>query len=154
MGDRTIGAVAAVVALGLAVAGPARAQTCHPGQTDETTRPIPPALAPAVSAAFGVRMTPAEIERNGLVRCADGVLLACLVGANLNCGKADTRATNRAAEDWCHQHAGADFVPAFAAGHDTVYAWRCEGKRAAIAGTVQHADRQGFVAENWKRVEH
>ncbi len=141
------------MALGLGVAGPARAQTCHPGQTDETTRPIPPALASDVIAAFAVRMTPTEIERNGVVRCADGVLLACLVGANLNCGKADTRTANRGAEAWCSRHADAEFVPAFAAGHDTVYAWRCEGTRAAIASAAQHADRQGFVAANWKRVE-
>ena len=97
-------------------------------------------------------MTPTEVERNGVVRCADGVLLACLVGANLNCGKADAGTVNRGGETWCRQHAGAPFVPEFATGHDTIYAWRCDGTRATIARTALHADRQGFVAANWKRM--
>jgi hypothetical protein len=125
---------------------------CHSGQTDAATRPIPPAVAPAVIAAFGVRMTPAEVATNGVIRCAEGLLLACLVGANLNCGKADTHTSNSGADGWCRDHANSDFVPAFATGHDTIYAWRCNGTRAVTERQFEHVDRQGFVAENWKRV--
>jgi hypothetical protein len=143
------GASAAVVALVLA-ASPG--SICRPAETDAATRPIPPQLAPAVIAAFGVRMTPAYVVDTGVIRCADGHLLACLVGANLNCGKADTRTTNPGASNWCRDHPSSDFVPAFATGHDTIYAWRCEGQRAVVERQVEHVDRQGFVAENWKQV--
>jgi hypothetical protein len=143
------GALAAILAI--AFAASARS-VCHPAQTEVAARPIPPPLAPAVIAAFEVRMTPAEVMDTGVVRCADGHLLACLVGANLNCAKADTRTSNSGANNWCRDHADSDFVPAFATGHDTIYAWRCNGTHAVITQQVQHVDRQGFVAENWKRV--
>ena len=142
-------ASAAVLALALA-ASPG--SICRPAETDVATRPLPPQLAPAVIAAFGVRMTPAYVVDTGVIRCADGHLLACVVGANLNCSKADTRTTNPGASDWCRDHANSDFVPAFATGHDTIYAWRCDGQRAVIGRQVERVDRQGFVAENWRRV--
>lgn len=142
-------ASAAVLAIVLAAAP---APVCHPAETDTATRPIPPTLAPAVIAAFEVHMTPAEVTDTGVIRCADGHLLACLVGANLDCANADTRTSNPGASAWCRDHANSDFVPAFATGHDTIYAWRCNGRRAVIERQIEHVDRQGFVAENWKRV--
>ena len=142
---------AAAVVLAIALAA-SPGSVCRPAQTDTATRPIPPPLAPAVIAAFEVRMTPAEVVHTGVIRCAEGHLLACLVGANLNCGKADPRTGNSGASDWCRDHANSDFVPAFATGHDTIYAWRCDGRRAVIARQIEHVDRQGFVAENWKLV--
>jgi hypothetical protein len=144
------GASVAVFALVLA-ASPG--SICRPAETDTATRPIPPQLAPAVIAAFEVRTTPDYVMQTGVIRCADGHLLACLVGANLNCSKADTRTTNRGASNWCRDHAGSDFVPAFATGHDTIYAWRCDRQRAVIERQVERVDQQGFVVENWKRVD-
>jgi len=125
---------------------------CSAHETDATTRPIPPALAPAVITAFAVSMTPAEVAANGVIRCADGHLLACLVGANLNCGKADTRTRNPDASAWCRDHPNADFVPAAVTGHETIYTWRCDGTRAVIDRQVEQVDPQGFVAGNWRRV--
>jgi hypothetical protein len=142
-------ASAAVLAIVLAGApGP----VCRPSETDTATRPIPLSVAPAVIASFGVRMTPDEVVHTGVMRCVGGQPLACLVGANLNCGKADTRTSNAGASRWCGDHPNADFVPAFAAGHETIYAWRCEGARAVVERQVEHVDRQGFVAENWRRM--
>jgi len=97
-------------------------------------------------------MTPAEVAANGLIRCADGHLLACLVGANLNCGKADMRTSSPDASDWCRDHPNSDFVPAVVTGHEAIYTWRCDGKHAVIDRQLRHVDPQGFVAENWRRV--
>ncbi len=43
-------------------------------------------------------------------------------------------------------------VPAYAAGHETIYAWRCHGGHAVVAGHPLHPDMYGFVAENWRPV--
>ena len=143
---------AASVAVLAIVLTAATGPVCRPAETDVATRPIPQSLAPAVIAAFQVRMTTSEIVQTGAMRCADGHLLACLVGANLNCAKADTRTSNAGASNWCRDHPNSDFVPLSATGHDTVYSWRCDGPRAVIERQVEQVDRQGFVAENWKRV--
>jgi hypothetical protein len=52
--------------------------SCPPGVPADGTRPVPAPLAHAVIAAFGVRMTQAEVIWTGVVRCAKGVVVACL----------------------------------------------------------------------------
>lgn len=145
------GASAALVALVL-MSGGARAQVCRPGQTDDATRPIPRSLAPAVIAAFGVHMSADEVVRTGVMRCAQGQVMACLTGANLNCGRAEVSRVNHGAIDWCREHRDADFVPAYVTGHETIYAWRCHDGHAVVARHAMHADPYGFVAENWRPV--
>src|ERR1700738_4161216 len=49
---------------------------------------VPTSLEPKVAAAFGI---PTEAARLAVVRCDGATLLACSIGANLNCGKADVR---------------------------------------------------------------
>ncbi len=51
--------------------------------------------------------------------------MACTVGANLNCGKADTRRDLPGATAWCRENPDSDFIPMFATGHETIYDWRC-----------------------------
>ena len=123
---------------------------CSAHETDATTRPIPPALAPAVIAAFAVSMTPAEIATNGVIRCADGHLLACLVGANLNCGKADTRTGNPDASAWCRDHPSADFIPRYAILAGNIYGWRCAAGIPEVVDRIEDIDRHGFVTRYWK----
>ncbi|HSU06970.1 MAG TPA: hypothetical protein VLI93_15505 [Acetobacteraceae bacterium] len=130
----------------------ARAQICRAGETDAATRAIPEAVAPAIIAAFHANMTSPQVIRNGVIRCVDGQLMACLAGANLNCGKADTSQVNRGAAEWCRTHPNADFVPAFASGHQTIYDWRCDGSRPMITRQIAHVDKDGFVVEHWQRV--
>ena len=114
-------------------------------------RPIPLAQAAAVARVFHARMTPQEVVRTGVMRRGpDGRWLACLTGANLNCGKADTSRANRGASWWCRHHPGAPFVPLFASGHASIYAWACRGRRAVIARQVQRVDAQGYVAGAWR----
>jgi hypothetical protein len=91
---------------------------------------VPTALEPKVAAAFGI---PTEAARLAVVRCDGATLLACSIGANLNCGKADMRRSLPGASAYCRENPASDFVPMFATGRDTIYGWRCAGGRA-VAG--------------------
>jgi len=147
----------ALAALALAAPGGcARAPAAGPalcrGPTDDTLRPVPLALAPAVNAAFHATMPPAMVVRTGVIRCADGALLACVTGANLNCGPADTSRDNQGAIAWCRDHPEAAFVPLFAAGHASIYAWHCAQGHAVPGRIVHPVDAQGFSADHWRRI--
>jgi hypothetical protein len=145
---------AALVALWLA---PAYAETpaalCKRIGTDDTTRPIPVDLVPAVNAAFGMHLTARTAMATTVFRCADHRVMVCTVGANLPCGKANTsRAPNPGVIQWCRDNPDASFIPAAATGHDTIYQWRCHAGTPQIARQTLHVDPRGFVAEFWKRL--
>lgn len=150
-------AAAAVLAAALGSAGAAQAMSpgdyCRRAGTDDTVRPIPASLLPVAVGLFHLdRMPAAQVLRSTYFRCAGGAVLVCNVGANLPCGKADTRRTLPGAVAWCGGHPGADFIPFAYTGHATIYRWRCDGAKPAIAGTVLRVDRRGFIASYWKRV--
>ena len=140
----------AVASIAAAHAEPPAAMCARIG-TDDTLRPIPEGLVPAVNAAFGTAM-PARVAVDTTVfRCAGGHVLACTVGANLPCGRANTSRTPGAGMlAWCRAHADADFIPAFATGHDTIFAWRCVAGAPQISRQVDDVDARGFVAQFWK----
>ena len=149
-------AVAGLLIL-LVWAGPSRAaepegDTCRGPGTGKTILPTPGSLVGAVAAAFGAHMPPAEVAAQSVIRCDNGVVLACMTGANLNCGKADVGTTSAGGDAWCREHPNASFIPMFATGHATVYAWRCDGTRAVPERQAQAVDAQGYVAGNWRRV--
>ena len=145
----------AVLTLGTLLAGcaggatAARPAVCR-SRPDGTLLPIPLELAPLVAATFHARMTAAEVRRNDVLRCDGEAVLACLTGANLNCGPADRTRRNRGATVWCRAHPDAPFVPKFATGHTTVFDWRCAGRRAVIAAQAQQVDARGFVRGAWR----
>lgn len=124
---------------------------CQRIGTDDTTRPIPEALVPAVNAAFGTQM-PARVAMDTTVfRCSGGRVTVCTVGANLSCGKANISRTPSAGElQWCRDNPGSPFIPAVAIGHDTIYQWRCPAGRPQILRQSFHVDPRGFIAEFWK----
>lgn len=124
---------------------------CGPGASD-TVLPLPSSLAGEVGAAFGVRMTPAEVARQTVIRCDHGAMLACMTGANLNCGKADRRRVSTGGDSWCRANPNATFIPMFATGHATIYAWRCAGDRAVPTRQAEDLDANGYMARNWKRL--
>ena len=93
------------------------------------------------------------MRNGGFVRCANGKLLACLIGANLNCGKADTRRSLPGASEFCRANPGADNIPMFATGHDTIYGWRCVGKRAVAGKARVSVDPHGYDAGNWREID-
>lgn len=149
--------LAAASLAGLAVG--ARAETspqalCLAAATDDRLRPIPGSLVPAAVRLFHLQAMPAaQIRRSTYFRCFERHVLVCNVGANLPCGKADTRRHLPAAEAWCAGHTGAAFIPMYVTGHDTVYAWRCDGPTAVIAKAIFEVDRRGFIRRFWKRVD-
>lgn len=149
-----IGATA-VALLAAGWAAPAHAEApsaaCERVGTDDTTRPIPEELVPAVNAAFGMRLPVREAVASTVFRCAGGHVMVCTVGANLPCGKANTsRAPNAGMAQWCHDDPDAAFIPAAATGHDTIYEWQCRAGAPRIIRQSLHVDPRGFVTEFWK----
>ena len=116
-------------------------------------------LAVAFVLAFGASPARAEtdliavVRDQGFVRCAGKKLLACVIGANLNCGKANLSRSLPGASEFCRSNPDADNIPMAATGHDTIYAWRCVGKRAVAGKAVVVVDSDGYDAGNWKEVE-
>lgn len=136
------------------VAG-ARAETpavyCKRVGTDDATRPIPESLVAAVNSAFGTRLPQRMAMDTTVFRCDGGHLMACAVGANLPCGKANaSRAPGEGIVNWCRDNPDAAFVPAVATGHDTIYEWKCSGGVPQVARQILHVDARGFVTEFWK----
>jgi len=133
----------------------ASAQTlCRGGETDDAPRPIPESLVPASVRLFGLEAMPAEqVRRSTVYRCAKGRVLVCNLGANLPCDKANTSRDLPAADAWCAEHPGSDFIPMHVTGHDTVYRWRCQGAKAAAIGQPLDVDQRGFISRLWKPVD-
>jgi hypothetical protein len=131
-----------------AASGPA---ACASGAGPRVPTPVPKDLEAAVASTFGV---PVDVVRHGgFVRCAKGKLLACLIGANLNCGKVNTRRLLPGARAFCRANPDADMIPMVATGHDTIYAWRCIGRRPVTGNTIVAVDPDGYDAGNWKEVD-
>ena len=148
-------AIAVALALGALPALPASAASasayCASGASPRIPVPVPKDLEAAVASAFGLPVD--AVRRGAFVRCAQGRLLACAVGTNLNCGKANTRRSLPGATAFCRENPNADNIPMVATGHDTIYAWRCLGKRAVATKAVVALDAQGYDAGNWKEVD-
>ncbi|HST74031.1 MAG TPA: hypothetical protein VLJ20_01565 [Acetobacteraceae bacterium] len=159
------GVVLAAVAALLAAAGPAHAATytdpaaycAAVGTIDKpdaryTGKPVPEWIARALMRGTNApaHSSPAFFE-HAAWRCDHGRVLACSYGANIPCdSKANTsRAPGPGAKEFCRENPDADVVPAVATGHDTVFAWRCKGKRPVIARQVLEVDRRGFPTEFW-----
>ena len=153
---------AARYCLGLAVlaawsiAG-ARAETpgafCARIGNDDALRPIPESLVAAAGTALGTTMPAGLAMKATVFRCANGHVLVCTVGANLVCGRANTsRTPGRGQIDWCRAHPSDTFIPLVAAGHDTVYAWRCQDGVPRIDRRVLDVDPDGFIAQNWRQL--
>jgi hypothetical protein len=147
----------ALAALAAASPTAARSETpaafCKRVGTNDTARPIPRDLVPAVNAVFAMHM-PARVAIDTTVyRCAQGRVMLCTVGANLPCGKANSsRVPNPGIVQWCQQNPDANFVPAATTGHDTIYEWRCQAGAPEIVRQTLHVDPRGFVAEFWKQL--
>jgi hypothetical protein len=85
-------------------------------------------------------------------RCDGGKVLACTVGANLNCGPANTnRDPTSAMVAWCADPSHTD-MPASVSGHETIYAGTCQDGTPAIVRQFWTADARGFVKELWYEI--
>ena len=155
---RSLGATVTVLLLLAAMRG-AWAQTstteyCRQIGTDDTLCSVPPSLVSAVVRLFQLEaMPPVQVERSTCFRCADSHVFVCTVGANLACGKADTRRDLPGVKAWCVEHAGSQNIPAYVTGHDTIYRWRCDGRRSVASRSELSVDQHGFISQNWKSVD-
>lgn len=151
--DRVTGFILSIVlfaVFGIAPATHAQAATYCPNPAHARPQPVPASLQQRVAKVFGIDHTAVRVA--AFVRCAGPTLMGCYVGANLVCGKADTRRTLPGANAWCRDHAGSKFIPMAATGHATIYDWSCVGRRAVAGKVVQPVDAQGYIVGNWKTI--
>jgi hypothetical protein len=126
---------------------------CARTVNDNALRPIPEGLVAAAGAALGTTMPPDVAVKSTVFRCANGRVLVCTVGANLVCGRANiSRAPGRGQLEWCREHPNDTFIPLAAAGHDTIYAWRCQDGVPRIDRQILDVDARGFVRQNWRQL--
>jgi hypothetical protein len=145
--------LSALLAVGLSVAAarPAHAAKPYcPSPFHQRPQKVPANLVGRVAKAL--QIDTALVRGATFVRCAGPTLMACSIGANLVCGKADTRRSNPGATRWCRDNPGAKIVPLAATGHATIFEWSCVGRRTVRGNAVTAADRHGYIAENWKAV--
>jgi hypothetical protein len=148
----------AILTLLVVSGGMREARASSPGEycqkigTDDALRVIPTSLVPDAVRLFQLDAMPAkQVQQSTYFRCANHHVRVCNVGANLPCGKADTRRHLPGANDWCASHAGSDFIPMYVIGHTTIYRWRCDRPRAATTWTASDVDERGFIAQDWKQ---
>ena len=122
-----------------------------PGAGHRSAHAVPAELERSVAEVF--RIDVAQVRAAAVVRCVGSQLLACWVGANLDCGRADPRRRLVGATAFCRDNPDASNVPMAATGHDTIYDWRCVKGRAVAGKVVMAVDPQGYVAGNWKVVK-
>ncbi len=128
---------------------------CARVTNDDRVRPIPITLVPKARQlfSFSAQAADAYIQKGTSFRCMDGKVWLCNTGANLVCGKADTNRTSAGASAFCKDNPGSDAVPMAATGHDTIYEWKCDGKKAVIAKEAVTVDPRGFLSDNWKPLD-
>jgi hypothetical protein len=141
---------AAAIAAGLAFTQPAAAAPYCPNPAHTSPAKVPADLTAAVAKTFQIDNGAAGGA--AYVRCAGPKLLGCYIGANLDCFKAETRRKLPGATAWCRDNPGSSVVPMAATGHDTIYAWSCNGRRAVAGRAMVTVDPQGYIAENWKEM--
>jgi hypothetical protein len=137
------------------IAAPAAGESprayCARAGTDDALRPPPAALASTIKRLFAIRA--GFTLRAAYYRCANGAVKVCLVGADLPCGKANTRKNLPAVARWCETHPDREHIPLYVTGHDSLYSWHCVGAKAATSAPKGALDPRGFFAQYWKTVE-
>jgi hypothetical protein len=122
-----------------------------PNPAHRTTAKVPADLVSRVGKTF--QLDDSTVNAAAYVRCVGAKLLACYVGANLVCDKADTRHSLPGGTAWCRANPGSQVIPMSATGHATIYQWSCQGRRAVAGKAAMHVDPQGYIAENWKEMQ-
>jgi hypothetical protein len=142
---------ALIVGAGVVQVRPAAAAAAYcPNPDHARPQNLPADLAPAAAAAF--RIDAAALDGAAFVRCVGPKLMACYVGANIPCGKAETHRSLAGATAYCRDNPGATFIPMAATGHATIYQWSCNGRSAVAGEVVAKVDAQGYIADSWKEL--
>ena len=149
-----VAAVFALIAVTIICAtmslAPASAEAYCPNPAHGGPAKVPSDLVSVVAKTFGIDST--VVASGAFVRCVGAKLLACAVGANLVCDKADQRRELPGATEWCRENPRSDSIPMFATGHATIYQWSCKRRRAVAGKAIVNVDAQGFIKENWKEM--
>ena len=135
-------------AIGARPAGAAEPYCQDPSH--QQPRKVPANLVARVAKAL--QIDAAMVRGASFVRCTGTTLMGCSIGANLVCGKADTRRQILEATRWCHDNPETSFVPMVATGHATIYEWSCVDRRAVPGKVVFAVDPGGYIAENWQTI--
>ena len=130
----------------------APAAYCAEVVNDDQTRNIPPSLIARVRQVlpFTEAANDDFVSQHAVWRCMSGRVFVCTYGANLPCWKANISRTSKRGNAFCAENPNSDFIPAYVTGHDTIYAWRCRGRRAIVEGQPFSIDSRGFINEFWK----
>lgn len=137
-----------LIVAGATLAKPAAAEPYCPNPAHAEPANTPAALTASVAKAF--QIDEAVARDASYVRCVGATLMGCIVGANLDCFKADARRVLPGATAFCRDNPDAETVPMAATGHATIYEWSCTRGRAVAGKPLVRVDPQGFIADNWK----
>ena len=131
----------------------ARAYCARVGDDDQA-RPLRSELVADARRLFeiGSDLSAEFVATSAFMRCMNGGVWLCYVGANLACGKGDVNRNSAGAAAYCRQNPDSTDVPMSATGHATVYSWKCVGTKATIDQQFERVDPRGFVADNWKEL--
>ena len=111
---------------------------------------VPGDLIGAVARTFQIDNYSAR--KVAFVRCVGQKLMGCYIGVNLDCFKAEKSRALPGATAWCREHPGSRIIPMSATGHDTIYEWSCNGRRAVAGPAMRTVDPHGYIADNWKEI--
>jgi hypothetical protein len=115
--------------------------------------PVPLALTPFLSRALGLVAGRDFRPENYYWRCMNRMVFVCAIGANIPCGaKADLAKRNSGADKYCQDNPEATFVPAYATGHETLFAWGCSLAHAVPGKRIAKLDRRGYRIDIWHKV--
>jgi hypothetical protein len=115
--------------------------------------PVPMALRPFLSRALGLSAGRDFRPESYYWRCMNGMVFVCAIGANIPCGaKADVARRNVGADKYCQDNPEATFVPAYATGHETLFAWSCSLGHAVPGKRMAKLDPRGYRIDIWHKV--
>jgi len=88
-------------------------------------------------------------------RCMDGDVYACRTTGDTRCRVKPefSRTGNAAMQAFCRENPNAFSIPASVAGPATAYEWQCDGTEPFVEERIVTADRAGFRADLWYRIE-
>lgn len=95
---------------------------------------------------------PLEMFKQSTIwRCMDGQVMACNFGANLPCSaKANTdERPTKAMAAYCKDNPGAEFIPMYVTGHETIYSFHCVQDQPELLEQIAEVDVAGFLAGIW-----
>lgn len=115
--------------------------------------PVPTALKPFLSRALGLSAGRGFSPESYYWRCMNGMVFVCAIGANIPCGaKADLAKHNLGADKYCQDNPESTFVPAYATGHETLFAWSCSLGHAVPGKRIAKLDARGYRIDIWHKV--